>query len=154
MAQWISARLPPLRPVFDSRTQRLMWVEVGVGLVLILLREGFSLGSRFSSLHKTTLLNSNSIWTLIRTTSLLARGCYSLPCLNKVKSLFLVAMEYFMRWTPPTDLSMQHKNSETSLQAAGLRTQQQPEISTIRWHTRQNSPDDEATYGEDQGREQ
>ena len=31
VAQWISARLPPMWPEFDSRTRRLMWVEFVVG---------------------------------------------------------------------------------------------------------------------------
>ena len=43
MAQWISGRLPPFRPRFDSRTRRLMWVEFVVGCHLV--PRGFSPGS-------------------------------------------------------------------------------------------------------------
>ena len=47
--------------------------------------EGFSLGSLvFLPPQKVTLLNSNSIWTSIRDTSLFAHGYYMLSCLNKV----------------------------------------------------------------------
>ena len=31
MAQWLSTRLPPMWPGFDSRTWRHMWVEFVVG---------------------------------------------------------------------------------------------------------------------------
>ena len=58
MAQWIRARLPPLRPEFDSRTSSLMWVEFVVGSRLaprVFHRV-------FLPPQKPTLLNSNSIW--------------------------------------------------------------------------------------------
>ena len=31
MAQWLRIRLPPMRPGFDSRTRRQMWVELVIG---------------------------------------------------------------------------------------------------------------------------
>ena len=56
-----STRLPPMWPGFDSRTQRHIWVEFVVGLVLA--PRGFSPGTPgFYSPQKTTFLNSNSIW--------------------------------------------------------------------------------------------
>ena len=57
-----STRLPPLWPGFDSRTRRHMWVEFVVGSCPC--SEGFSPGSPvFLPPQKSTLLNSNSIWT-------------------------------------------------------------------------------------------
>ena len=56
-----------------------------------LCSEGFSLGSPvFLPPQKSTLLNSNSIWTLIRATSLFAHGYYVPPCLNKVIIIYII----------------------------------------------------------------
>ena len=46
-----SARLPPMWPGFDSRTQRHMWVDFVVGSLLA--PGGFSLVLRFSPLPKS-----------------------------------------------------------------------------------------------------
>ena len=43
MAQWLSTRLPPMWPGFDSRSRRHMWVEFVVGSRLC--SEGFSSGT-------------------------------------------------------------------------------------------------------------
>ena len=57
-----STRLPPLWPGFDSRTRRHMWVEFVVGSRPC--SESFSPGSPvFLPPQKSTILNSNSIWT-------------------------------------------------------------------------------------------
>ena len=57
MAQWISARLPPLGPVFDCRTRRLMWVESVFGFLPF--SRVFLRVLRFSSLHDNNTSNSN-----------------------------------------------------------------------------------------------
>ena len=58
-----SARLPPMWPGFDSRTQRHMWVEFVVGSLLA--TRGFSLGTPvFPSPQKPTFRNSNLIQNL------------------------------------------------------------------------------------------
>ena len=61
MAQWLSTRLPPMWPGFDSRTRRHMWVEFVVGSRPC--SEGFSPGSPvFLSPQNPTFPNSNSTW--------------------------------------------------------------------------------------------
>ena len=67
-----SARLPPMCPVFDSRSRRHMWVE------------GLSSGSLvFLPPQKATFLNSNSIENS-RAPVLSVSDCYVLPSLDKV----------------------------------------------------------------------
>ena len=61
MAQWLSTRLPPMWPGFDSRTRHHTWVEFVVGSRPC--SEGFSPGTPvFLPPQKQTFLNSNSTW--------------------------------------------------------------------------------------------
>ena len=84
-----SARLPPMRPGFDSRTRRHMWVEFVVGSLPS--PEGFSSGSLvFLPPQKSTFLNSNLIGNS-RATGLSVEDCSVLPLLNKV-NLFIQFM--------------------------------------------------------------
>ena len=67
-----SARLPPMWPGFDSRTQRHMWVEFVVSSRPC--SEGFSPSPPvFLPPQKLTFLNSNSTWNLRATGLSVAR---------------------------------------------------------------------------------
>ena len=91
-----SARLPPMFPVFDSRTQRHMWVEFVVGSRPC--PEGFSPGSPvFLPPQKPTFLNSNSIGNS-RATGLSVEHCCLSPSLNKV-DLFNYLFTITKFWT-------------------------------------------------------
>jgi len=82
-----STRLPPMCPVFDSRTRRYMWVEFVVGSRPC--SEGFSPCSPvFLPPQKPTFLNSNSIGNS-RATGLSVKDCCVSPSLNKI-DLFIL----------------------------------------------------------------
>ena len=59
MADW-SERSPPMRPAFDSRTRRRMWVEVEFVVDSTPGSEGFSRAG-FPGFPPSTTLKSNSI---------------------------------------------------------------------------------------------
>ena len=76
------ARLPPMCPGFDSRTQCHTWAEFVVGSRPC--SRGFSPSSQvFLPPQKSTFLNSNLIRDS-RATGLSVSDCYVLPSLNKV----------------------------------------------------------------------